>query len=172
MLDSAELYQSAKDEWEKNDASDEMLQDACMVGQYHNDMNHIEVLSGLIDKCKGSGCNMQDLVDLGIDETYDAGKFRDPNAPLYVEGPIEFPDCGSADINKDCFFKEGHYKVSGWLDFLSFLSYPLALLGCTSFGEYNYDFCFANFTYVLIDAYLRRAVPRTDTPEDEGLLPA
>lgn len=167
MLDAAEIYQNARDDWEKNDASDELLQDACMVNQYNNDMNHIDVLRELVDKCKGSGCSMQDLVDMKIDESYDAGKFRDPDAPMYVEGKINFPDCGITNITRECFFKEGHYTVSGWLDFLSFFSMPIALLGCTSFGEYDYDLCFSNWNYVMIDAYLRRAVPRTDTPEDE-----
>lgn len=84
---------------------------------------------------------------------------QDPTTPApkgFLEGKIEFPDCGPT-ITKECFFDR--YKSSGLLDFLSFLGYAPALIGCATFDEYEYGFCFSNFAYVIVDAYTKKAAP-------------
>jgi len=62
-------------------------------------------------------------------------------------------------MDEECFWK--HYEHSGTLDFLSFFSYGPALLGCSSFPEYEFDFCFKNFSYVLAEGFSRRIAPPT-----------
>lgn len=74
----------------------------------------------------------------------------------YLAGKIKFPDCG-ATIDETCFWK--HYKKSGWLDFLSFFGYIPALIGCAVHDEYEYGLCLANFAYILVDAYSKKAAP-------------
>lgn len=134
-------------------------------------MHEIERLSGLLDKCKLEGCTKADCDALGMDHiscggnsAREPGTEPDPSVPLtdadkrYTKGKINFPDCG-LNVSAECFWL--HYKKSGWLDFLSVFGYIPALIGCAIFDEYEYGLCLANFAYILVDAYTKKAAPPT-----------
>lgn len=140
-----------------------------MINQYHSDMHEIERLDKLLDQCKTTGCTQSDVAALGIDHAHITGGQPDGSdsgsgstVPLteddkkYLGGKINFPDCG-ANVSADCFWL--HYKKSGWLDFLSFFGYIPGLIGCAVFDEYEYGLCLANFAYILVDAYAKKAAP-------------
>merc|ERR1711976_128843 len=87
---------------------------------------------------------------------YEGIKYVGTIPQVETSGSINFPDCGS-HMTSECFWQ--NYKQSGWLDLMSFLMMPQALLGCAVHSNYDYGLCFSNYPYVLIDSFSKKIAP-------------